>query len=236
MKRTKLMAYALLMMICIAVNAAYSLAHVQTAETALCAAPAMPAETSEHVNTDVNTAALPTVPAENNENTASAPTLEDTIRVQTANLLWDSAAPESIQSLGELLTDKKDTAALLAAAAAYNREKAEKKEAEDAVAPAGPTLVSLGAFKMTAYCPCPKCCGRWSRTTSSGRTAVSSHTVAVDPRVIPMGSRIMINGKEYVAEDTGGSIKGNRIDIFFDTHSEAKQYGVQRAEVFLIQQ
>ncbi|MCI8510706.1 MAG: hypothetical protein HFE83_01755 [Lachnospiraceae bacterium] len=233
MKRTKLMAYALLMMICLAVNAAYSLAHEQTAETALCAAPAMPAEVSEDANTDVNTAALPTVFAPDEE--ATAPTLEDTIRVQTANWLWDSAAPEPIQSLGELLTDKSDAAALLAAAAAYNQEQAAKQEAEDTAAPAGPALVSLGSFKMTAYCPCPKCCGRWSRTTSSGRTAVSNHTVAVDPRVIPIGSRIMINGREYVAEDTGGSIKGNRIDIFFDTHSEARQYGVQRAEVFLIQ-
>ena len=49
--------------------------------------------------------------------------------------------------------------------------------------------------------------------------------------MIPLGSTIIINGQEYVAEDIGGAIKQNRVDIFFDDHDTALQFGVQYAEV-----
>ena len=57
----------------------------------------------------------------------------------------------------------------------------------------------------------------------------------MDPRVIPYGSRVMINGTVYTAEDRGGGVKGNHIDIFFDTHGETRQYGTRNVEVFLLQ-
>lgn len=90
---------------------------------------------------------------------------------------------------------------------------------------------NLGQFKLTAYCPCYKCSEGWGRQTSSGATATVNHTIATDPRVIPAGTRVMINGREYVAEDEGGSIKGNRIDIFFEDHNEALRFGVRYADV-----
>ncbi|MCI9569095.1 MAG: phosphatase [Lachnospiraceae bacterium] len=96
-------------------------------------------------------------------------------------------------------------------------------------------LVSLGSFKTTAYCPCYRCSEGWGRNTSSGALAAAGHTVAVDPRVIPIGSHLLINGVEYIAEDTGGAVKGNHIDIYFNSHTETLQHGTRRAEVFLIQ-
>ena len=96
------------------------------------------------------------------------------------------------------------------------------------------SLVSLGTFKTTAYCPCRSCSEGWGRRTSSGALATAGHTVAVDPRVIPIGSRLMIDGVEYVAEDIGGGVKGNHIDIYYNTHGETRQHGVRRSEVFLI--
>lgn len=94
---------------------------------------------------------------------------------------------------------------------------------------------SLGQFKLTAYCPCSKCCGKWADgITSTGAMAKSNHTIAVDPSVIPYGSKVVINGKTYIAEDCGGAIKQNRIDIYFDTHEEASDFGVQYAEVYLV--
>lgn len=94
---------------------------------------------------------------------------------------------------------------------------------------------SLGAFKMTAYCPCSKCCGKWAGgITSTGVIAQAKHTIAVDPSVIPYGSKVIINDQVYTAEDCGGAIKGNHIDIYFDTHEEASSFGVQCAEVFLV--
>lgn len=44
--------------------------------------------------------------------------------------------------------------------------------------------------------------------------AIEGHTIAVDPNVIPLGSEVLINGHEYVAEDIGGAVKGNVIDIY----------------------
>ena len=58
-------------------------------------------------------------------------------------------------------------------------------------------------------------------------------TIAVDPQKIDYGDRVIINGHTYTAEDCGGAIKGNRIDVYFDSHEDALKFGVQYAEVFL---
>lgn len=95
--------------------------------------------------------------------------------------------------------------------------------------------ILLGQFKLTAYCPCSKCNGKWAGgITSTGAKAKANHTIAVDPKVIPYGTVVLINGQSYIAEDCGGAIKGNKIDIFFDTHTEASNFGVQYAEVYLV--
>lgn len=100
--------------------------------------------------------------------------------------------------------------------------------------------VYMGDFVATAYCICYKCCGKTPEdlaygVTASGAKATPGRTVAVDPNVIPLGSTVIVNGKEfYVAEDTGKAIKGNRVDICFSTHEEALQFGRQIVEVEVI--
>lgn len=91
----------------------------------------------------------------------------------------------------------------------------------------------LGTFKLTAYCACEKCCGKSDGITATGTKATANRTIAVDKTVIPYGTTVVINGNEYVAEDTGGAIKGNIIDIFFDDHEEALNFGVQYADVYV---
>lgn len=98
--------------------------------------------------------------------------------------------------------------------------------------PAG--AIPLGAFRLTAYCPCRSCSGRWGRHTSSGAVASSGRTVAVDPSVIPIGSRLYINGTVYTAEDVGGGVRGRHVDIFFDTHGQTRAFGSQAAEIYLV--
>ena len=79
----------------------------------------------------------------------------------------------------------------------------------------------LGEFYLTAYCNCEKCCGKWAGgPTASGVMPQSDWTIAVDPSVIPLGSKVMINGHTYCAEDTGFAIKGNKIDIYVDNHED----------------
>ena len=93
---------------------------------------------------------------------------------------------------------------------------------------------SLGEFVITAYCPCKKCCGEYADgLTASGTVATEGRTCAVDPEVIPLGTEIEIDGVKYIAEDTGGAIKGNRIDICFNDHRSAVMYGVKCKEVYV---
>ena len=93
-------------------------------------------------------------------------------------------------------------------------------------------LISLGNFKATAYCPCVKCCGKSDGITATGTQATAGRTIAVDPSIIPYGTEIIIDGHTYTAEDCGGVIDGKTVDIFFNTHEEALQFGVQEVEIF----
>lgn len=92
--------------------------------------------------------------------------------------------------------------------------------------------VSLGVFRITAYCPCRKCSGKWGYRTSSGARATEGRTIAVDPKTIPYGTKLKVNGHEYIAEDTGSAIRSNRLDIFFESHQQASNWGVQYLEVW----
>ena len=92
---------------------------------------------------------------------------------------------------------------------------------------------SLGVFKLTAYCACSKCCGKSDGITASGVKAVEGVTIAADTRVLPFGTKVIINGHEYIVQDKGGSIKGNRIDVYFDSHQKALEFGVQHKEIFI---
>lgn len=88
-------------------------------------------------------------------------------------------------------------------------------------------------FAITGYCSCTICCGQWSGgPTASGVMPKANHTIAVDPDVIPLGTHVIINGKEYVAEDIGGAVKGNHIDMYFGSHQEALNWGKKYFDVY----
>lgn len=102
--------------------------------------------------------------------------------------------------------------------------------------PAGSTYTSLGTFEITGYCSCDKCCGvKEVKLTKSETVPRSSHTVATDLAVLPMGTRIMIDGVIYQVEDTGKAIRGRMVDIYFDSHQEALEFGRQQKTVYLVE-
>ena len=86
---------------------------------------------------------------------------------------------------------------------------------------------SKGAFSATAYC--------FSGRTSMGH-GVRRGLVAADPRVLPMGSRIFVNAGSwsgmYLVSDTGGAIKGKRLDIWVPSCSEARRFGRRSVQVY----
>ena len=92
----------------------------------------------------------------------------------------------------------------------------------------------LGEFQVTGYCSCTICCGeKEERLTKSETVPRASHTIAADPSVIPLGTRIVIDDVIYTVEDTGKAVKGMRLDIFFDSHEEAVRYGRKEKYVYL---
>lgn len=99
--------------------------------------------------------------------------------------------------------------------------------------------VFLGEYTLTAYCACSKCCGVWANGyTATGTWATEGRTIAVDPDVIPYGSRVTLiwpDGTQhtYTAEDCGSGINGNRIDVFFADHEAARYFGIQSAMAYL---
>ncbi|MCX8053988.1 MAG: 3D domain-containing protein, partial [Armatimonadetes bacterium] len=87
----------------------------------------------------------------------------------------------------------------------------------------------------TAYDPGPRSCGRYA----TGRTACGLQAgygvVAVDPRVIPLGTHLYIEGYGHaIAGDRGRAIKGNRIDLGFSTYKEAIRFGRKRVTVHVL--
>lgn len=94
----------------------------------------------------------------------------------------------------------------------------------------------LGEFDITGYCSCEVCCGdKEVYLTKSELIPRAGHTAAADPDILQMGAKVEIDGIVYTVEDTGESVKGNVIDLYFDTHEEAVRFGRQRKEVYLVQ-
>lgn len=92
-------------------------------------------------------------------------------------------------------------------------------------------------MEATAYYPGPECTGKYAARglTYTGKKAGYGF-VAVDPNVIPLGTRLYIEGYgEAEAADIGGAIKGNIVDLCFETYQEAVNYGRKRIKVYLLE-
>ena len=97
----------------------------------------------------------------------------------------------------------------------------------EAAADSGNSSSKVKIYKVTAYCSCSKCCGSHANGyTASGTKATAGRTIAA-PSNFAFGTKLIINGKEYVVEDRGGAIKGNRIDMYVDSHAQALAWGVK---------
>ena len=87
-------------------------------------------------------------------------------------------------------------------------------------------------MRVTAYCPCPKCCGKYSggRTAAGHEVTQGDAFVAAD-KMHSLGTEMIIPGynnfQPVEVLDRGGAIRGNRLDVFFNSHVEARQWGVR---------
>jgi len=100
----------------------------------------------------------------------------------------------------------------------------------------GDFLPMMKLFTVTAYCPNACCNGKWAGQTATGKTIdfylkQGKNIVAVDPKVIPLGSEIIFASKRYSCVDVGGRIKGNRLDVLLPTHAETVKFGVKKNQL-----
>ena len=111
----------------------------------------------------------------------------------------------------------------------YNKALAEEKKAAEAVS----NGVALGTFKLTFY---TGAADEGGSITAMGTPVTPWYTVAVDPRVIPLGSKLRIEGYNgiFVAQDTGSAIRGSILDLAVGSKSEANRLGIQYRKVYLV--
>lgn len=103
--------------------------------------------------------------------------------------------------------------------------------------------VRADEFTVTAYCSCEKCCDKSPSDEWYGITAIGVKarwgTVAVDRELIKLGSALVVEGFPctiFRAEDVGGAIGGKHIDIWFPNHRDALEFGVQKREVYCVEE
>ncbi len=87
-------------------------------------------------------------------------------------------------------------------------------------------------MRVTAYCPCQKCCGKYSDgVTASGYKIRPGDAFVAADKEYSFGTEMIIagykNGEPVKVLDRGGAIRGNRLDVFFYSHEEALKWGVR---------
>lgn len=165
-------------------------------------------------------------------------------------LAYTTPAPKATTSTTATTTTAQSTKAaapVIAASASTDRlqqlisgeivtRTVEKLDALAADAQITQNFKNLGSFRLSFYCTCEKCCGAYATgQTKSGTTVTEGRTIAVDPKVIPLGSRVYIDGYGvFIAEDIGSAIKENKIDIAVGNHEQALKLGIDEATVYLV--
>ena len=96
-------------------------------------------------------------------------------------------------------------------------------------------------YRVTAYCPCEKCCGRYADgITAAGHRITKGDRFVAAPPEIPFGTMLIVpgykEGRPVPVLDRGGAIKDSRLDVFFDSHAEALAWGVRYVKVKQIKQ
>jgi len=93
--------------------------------------------------------------------------------------------------------------------------------------------------KIYAYCPCKICNKQWAGMVSTGQTMAEVkekglNICAADPTVLPYGTTIRYDGKDYFVTDCGSAIKGNTIDILLEHHGDTLKFGVKENQTIEI--
>lgn len=153
--------------------------------------------------------------------------------IELANMLsakWNEIEDKKSDTKKEITNNKKELENLKKQQEIIRLEAVKKAEA----ATKPPTTTQSNAptnaqwFELTAYC--------YGNKTATGTTPTANRTIAVDPRIIPLGKKVYIEGYgTYIAEDTGGAVKGNIIDIYIPGYDNCIQFGRRKARAWIVE-
>ncbi len=93
---------------------------------------------------------------------------------------------------------------------------------------------NLGNFQVTYYCACELCSNKANKIHAAGTPVVEGRTIIADPNVIPAGSKVIIGGHIFTAEDGSGVVQGNQIGIYVNSHAEAVSAGTSDSDVYSV--
>lgn len=178
---------------------------------------------------------VPDQPAATTQQVVKTPTGFHTVKAKVAAPVAEKTpAPAEMPSSTPQSGEVKKAVKVVQAAAA--KDQRPEKQTNQGAPPAD--FEDVFHVKATAYAPGPHDNGEWGSLTHMG-TTVRPGVIAVDPAVIPLGSRVYIEypdgtGAYAVAEDTGGAIKGNRIDIAMSSVDAAYDFGIKNVKVYVL--
>ena len=147
----------------------------------------------------------------------------------SSKIIWTSSKKRvaSVSSNGQVIAKDKGTTVITARIAGTDIE------AQSVITVKNYITMRV---RTTGYCNCRSCAGQWAGcATASGTRPKENRTIAVDKRLIHLGTKVKIGDVIYTAEDTGGAIKGKRIDVYYSSHRKATSHGVkyQKIKVYI---
>lgn len=163
---------------------------------------------------------------------ASTVQAQETVQVKQGDTLWSisqayGVSVNDLKAWNNLTSDLIKAGTNLAISTTVRAESVETTSA----APAGKEM-TVEASAYTASC---KGCSGITSTGINLKQNPNAKVIAVDPNVIPLGTQVYVEGYGYaVAGDTGGSIKGNKIDVFFPNRSDALQWGRKQVKITIL--
>lgn len=157
---------------------------------------------------------------------------ETTTSVTNNTTAMEGKPEETVSSTSN--TTSKDSASEVAAPSTSNT--ASKENAPEATAPSKNNTASKELIvEASAYTASCEGCSGITATGINLKTNPNAKVISVDPTVIPLGSKVYVEGYgEAIAGDTGGAIKGNRIDVFFPSQQDAINFGVKQLKVTIL--
>lgn len=162
------------------------------------------------------------VTKENGEEVSRELIDEEVLKESKDEVIAVGTKEESSSSNDNKKSDKKES---------KSKESKESKESSDSKSSSS-SSGSGKSMTMDATAYGPDCAGCSGMSATGMDLSDGPKVIAVDPSVIPLGSKVWVEGYgEAIAGDTGGDIQGNRIDVLYPTESEASKWGRKSVEV-----